>query len=125
MPSDKEYIVSRLYPGLVYFQDGLVYLYDQTISSYPMEYSLRQDHSTMEYHVSFYGNGFMILMESKGSARGIFQMDDDLGLSIESCVELYRYNIDIYCGNGVDYPNPYDRVAIERRYAISNIINDK
>lgn len=115
------------YSDIIYSLDGKLYLKDRNITTDPFTCSIWEGNDPNEYNIHIFANKFtMQLYNSNNGHKGSFHMKYDFNLSVESCLGLYRYNIDIMYG-GMDLksiPAVYDRVSIERQRAIENIIND-
>lgn len=118
-------LIGRLHYNLVEFShNGDLYMVDKTIDSEPIGYYIWYSRRDKQYSVSLYGKGFIININTTSLGhQGIFNMEYDLGLSLESCMGLYDYNLEVLCGDECN--NPYNRLSIERQWAIKNIINDE
>lgn len=122
-------VIESIYPGLVQLDKGVMYFSDTTISDKPLEYYSKtpdMNYINNQTGVSLYGKGLTLILFSYKS-EGVLWMEYDFGLSMESCVGLYEHNIHICFTSinedGQNSMTHYDRQAIEREYAIKNIIN--
>lgn len=126
--NEKFKIIEEYFPGLLQVDNGHVFFTDRSISAVPLELGSLRRVSGKPLTISIMGTKcIMYLVFRKGHdiAKSAFSMHYDFGLSIESCMGLYRYDIVI------SYQNPddkllrtyYDRQSIERQATINNIIN--
>lgn len=115
--------IESFYPGLIVLRDNLLYLNvdEGSLGSDSLE------HRILPNSIKLIGDYFMMTLhcETRDVRKDRISMEYDFGLSDEVCMSLYKHDISIYHSDSGPGPMmKYDRVAIERRWTIKNIINE-
>lgn len=120
-----DYYLSNFFADLAHMKGSRFFLVDDDISSLPVDCSLWKNNGQNSLSLILLGANFTLsVIRTDNRYLGMLRMDYDFGLSLESCMRLYNYNIDIeYVLEDMVEAKVYDRVSIERNFAIKNIID--
>lgn len=119
--------IDSFYPGLITLRSeggvNQLYMSDQSIITDALVYNYKTASNT----ITLGGINFAIVLyfNFRNGDTGFLAMHQDLKLSDDTCIGLYKYNISIMYFDESSKKNfLYDKQAIMRRYTIDNIIND-